>query len=398
MLDEIKNKVCSIKERMVDFRRKLHRNPELSGQEEKTAAFVEGVLKDNGILDVRKGVGGWGVTGVVRGGNDGPAIALRADMDALPIGEKTGKEYSSAVPGVMHACGHDVHTAVLLGTAITLAGLRERLSGNVKFIFQPSEETGNGGAKKMIEDGALDNPCPSAIVALHCYPDYEAGTAGHKSGVITASSDRFTIGIKGKSGHAAKPHQTVDAILAASLAVNAIHHIVSRRIDPTENAVISIGQINGGTAPNIISEYVEIKGTVRAFEESVRSKMAPLIEQTVKGITESCGASYDFHYEAGCPSVVNDGVIDGLIRRCSIDVLGEKNTFEITKPQMGAEDFSYFTRKIPGALFRLGTGNAKKGINHPLHSSRFDVDEEALAVGATLMSWIAVKYLSENTP
>ncbi|HLE08157.1 MAG TPA: amidohydrolase, partial [Thermodesulfobacteriota bacterium] len=145
MLDEIKNKVCSIKERMVDFRRKLHRNPELSGQEEKTAAFVEGVLKDNGVLDVRKGVGGWGVTGVVRGGNDGPAIALRADMDALPIGEKTGKEYSSAVPGVMHACGHDVHTAVLLGTAITLAGLRERLSGNVKFIFQPSEETGNGG-------------------------------------------------------------------------------------------------------------------------------------------------------------------------------------------------------------------------------------------------------------
>ncbi len=392
MLDEIRDKVASIRERVVKFRREIHRHPELSGREEKTSSFVAGVLEDNDI-EVKTGVGGYGVVGLLRGGVSVNTMALRADMDALPIQEQSGTGYSSEVPGVMHACGHDVHTAILMGTAIVLSRLRDRLPGNVKFIFQPSEESSVGGAKKMIEDGALEDPAPSAIAALHCYPELEVGRIGHRAGIMTASSDTLTIKIKGRSGHASRPHQAVDAIHVASMVINAVHHIVSRRTDPLHHAVISIGVIKGGTAPNIISDHVEMKGTVRTLDPVMRRKMPKIIEQTVKGITMGSGAEYEFRYSFGSPSVVNDKEMDELVRRCAVEVVGEENTIEMPDPLLGSEDFAYFAERIPGAFFRLGTSNREKGITYPLHNPKFDVDEDALSIGMTLMSLLTFRYL-----
>ncbi len=406
MLNEIKKKAESIHERVVKFRREIHRHPELSGHEEKTASFVAGVLEANDI-DVRTDVGGHGVIGLLKGQGEGgadspdgsgvPTFAIRADMDALPIHEMTEAAYSSAVPGVMHACGHDVHTSVLMGVAIVLGSLREKLPGNVKFIFQPSEESSIGGSKKMIADGALEDPRPSAIVALHCFPELQAGQVGHKAGVMTASSDRLTINIRGKSGHASRPHQSIDAILVASHVINAIHHIVSRRTDPLHKAVISIGTIKGGTVANIVADLVELDGTVRTVNPELREELPRMIEQTVKGITTAMDAEYDLHYSHGSPSVLNDANVDRLIADCATEALGSENVIKLEEAVLGAEDFAYFAEQVPGGFFRLGTSNREKGITQYLHNSGFNVDERAITVGITLLSWIAAKYLLEHS-
>jgi amidohydrolase len=239
MIEEIEEKVESVSKRIRKFRQEIHRNPELSGVEEKTSSFVAGVLEANDI-EVTRNVGGFGVVGLLRGGKKGKTIAFRADMDALPLQETGRSDYASCVPGVMHACGHDVHTAILMGAAVVLASMRERLKGNVKFIFQPSEERGSAGAKTMIRDGALKNPKPAMIAALHCFPENEVGEIAHRAGPMTALADRIKIVIKGRGGHASRPHQTVDAVLVASMVINAIHHIVSRRTNPLHQSVISI--------------------------------------------------------------------------------------------------------------------------------------------------------------
>lgn len=390
---EIDRAVESVAERLVKFRRELHANPELSGEEKNTAAFVAGVLEANDV-EIRRNVGGHGVVGVIRGGGgEGPTIALRADMDALPMEDVKDVEYKSAVKGAMHACGHDVHTAVQMGVAVVLSGLREKLPGNVKLIFQPSEERSVTGAKFMIEDGALDDPMPSAIAALHCFPELNCGTVGHKAGVMTASSDKFHIVVRGRSGHASRPHQTVDAVLLASLVINAIHHIVSRRTDPLHHAVISIGTIKGGTAPNIIADRVEMEGTVRTLDTEARTKIPALMEQTIKGVTEGMGGAYEIDYEYGTPSVINDARVDGFLADTAAEIVGTDNVVELAEPLMGAEDFAYFADRIPGTLFRLGTSNPEKGITSPLHSSKFDVDEDAIALGTRIMSWFAARYL-----
>jgi len=394
LLTDINEKVESIRERLVMFRREIHKNPELSGEEQATATFVAGVLGDNDI-EVTREVGGHGVVGLLRGGaGDGPTIALRADMDALPLHEQSGAEYASCVAGVMHACGHDVHTAVLMGVAVTLGSMRERLKGNVKFIFQPSEERTVTGALMMIEQGALEEPAVDAIVALHCFPEMESGTIAHKPGIMTASSDSFRIVVKGKSGHASRPHQAVDAVLLSSMVVNAVHHIVSRRTDPLHTAVISIGTICGGTAPNIISDRVEMEGTVRTLSPASRKKVHSLIEETIRGVTQSMGGDYELDYNFGTPPVINDAALDKHVASCATELLGEKNVIELEDPLMGAEDFAYFAERVPGVLFRLATGNRDKGIVSHLHSPTFDVDEDCLVVGTRLMSWMAAKFLN----
>jgi amidohydrolase len=395
MLNDILKGVESVRERVIGFRREMHRNPELSAEEVKTAALVAGVLDESGI-ELRRNVGGHGVVGLLRGGGDGPTIALRADMDALPISDAKGVGYASAVDGVMHACGHDVHTAVLMGTALVLAKLRAELNGNVKFIFQPSEERSATGALLMIEDGALKDPVPKAAVALHCFPEMEAGTVGHKHGVMTASSDRFTIVVKGKSGHASRPHQTVDAVLLGAIVINAIHHIVSRRTDPLHHAVISIGTIKGGYAPNVIADTVRMEGIVRTLDSGARKRVRSLIEETIKGVTHGMGGDYELEYHFGTASVVNDKKVDAFVAGCARDILGDRNVIEMDGPLMGAEDFSCFLEKVPGTLFRLGTGNRAKGITAHLHSADFDVDEEAIMVGVRLMSWVAARFLSAD--
>ncbi|MDH4227883.1 MAG: amidohydrolase [Deltaproteobacteria bacterium] len=395
MLAEIKKISAGIKDRVITFRREIHKNPELSGAENKTAAFVAGVLEGAG-LEVRTNVGGHGVVGVLRGGmnkGQGKVIALRADMDALPIQEVNTCGYASVVPGVMHACGHDAHTSILMGAAITLSKLKPTMKGDVVFIFQPSEETTEGGASEMIKEGALSNPVPTAIVALHCFPELEKGIIAHKSGVMTASSDRFTVVVKGKGGHASRPHQSVDAILVASMVVNALHHIVSRRMDPLHHAVISIGIIRGGSAANVIADRVELKGTVRTLDAALRKEMPTYIEDTIRGITMGAGATYELDYGFGSGSVVNDYTVDSLVKAAATDVVGPHNVILMPAPVMGSEDFSCFTEKIPGSLFRLGTSNKAKGIAASLHSSSFDIDEDSLEIGVSTMAWIAARYI-----
>jgi len=399
MIEEIRKRAREIEERVVKFRREIHSQPELSGKEEKTARFIAAVLEDNDI-EIETGVGGNGIVGIIRGGNTGgrnggkgsDVIAIRADMDALPIGERGNCSYASKVEGVMHACGHDVHSAILMGAAIVLGGLREKLTGDVKLIFQPEEEVIPGGALAMIEAGVLENPRPSAMVALHCCTELDAGFIGHKEGIVTASCDFIKISIFGTSGHSSRPHQTVDAILVAALVINAIHHIVSRRTDPLHHVAISLGTIKGGNAPNIIADNVEITGTVRVLSPELRAVMPELIEQTIKGITMSVGGTYDFQCNYGHPSVVNDGELNEVVRCSALDLFGKEHTINMKDPQMGAEDFAYYAEKVPAMLFRLGTGNKAKGVTSPLHSSCFDIDESALSVGVQMMSLIACKF------
>ena len=393
MLDGINKKVEEIKGKLIKFRREIHSSPELGGCEKNTAAFISGILEDNDIELIR-GVAGHGVVGLLRGSGE-KTIALRADMDALPMQDKKETEYSSRVSGVMHACGHDVHTAILIGSAIVLGSMRDRLKGNIKFIFQPAEESADGGACDMIKAGVLDGITPSAIVALHCYPELEVGRIAHKPGMMTAAADRIRIVVKGKSAHASRPHQSVDAVLVSSMVINAIHHIVSRQMDPLHAAVISIGTIRGGCAENIIADYVEMEGTVRTLDEEMREKMPEIIENTIRGVTDSVGAGYEFYYECWCPPVINDSSVDEMIKKSATDILGKENVVEMHQPMMGAEDFAFFTEKIPGALFRLGTSNREKGLVAPLHNSRFDVDEESIVIGTKLMSWIAARYVND---
>lgn len=395
MKHDVVKKAASIKKELIAWRRHIHKNPELSGMEKNTSAFVAKVLRQSGI-SVKTGIGGYGVVGLLKGKTKGPVIALRADMDALPVHEKNNVSYCSSIPGVMHACGHDVHIAVLLGAAGILSTFKDKLFGSVKFIFQPSEEKSPGGAEDMIKDGALMSPRPSAIVALHCFPEYPVGKAGIRYGVMTASADSFTVVIKGKGGHAARPHQAIDAIATASLAINAIHEIVGRKIDPTENAVISIGKITGGAARNVVADRVEFEGTIRTIDANLRKKIPSLIERTLRGVTYASKASYEFCYEKGCPSVINDKKLTDMVRRSAIEILGEKNVVIMEKAVMGAEDFSLFAEEVPGTLFRLGTGNAKKGAASCLHSSTFDVDEGCLTIGASLMAGMVVDFLSKG--
>ena len=390
MLNKIIKATDEIECRLIKFRRDLHQNPELSGQEEKTAAFVAAILEDNEI-EVQKNVGGHGLVARLKGSGDGPTVALRADMDALPIQDGKKAEYASTVAGVMHACGHDAHTAILLGTAIVLGRLRQSLKGEVLFFFQPAEESIRG-AERMIADGALDRPQPSAIAALHCLPELEAGKIGHRPGIITSAADRVAITIKGKSGHASKPQQTVDAVLVSSMVVNALHHIVSRRTDPLQPSVISIGTISGGTAENIIADRVEMTGTVRTLDSKLRERMPAMIENVLKGITASMDAEYELDYTFECPSVLNNKAVDDSIRQCAADILGSDNVIRLAEPMMGSEDFALFTEKIPGTLFRLGTKKPGQHKTTPLHSTTFDIDESAIAIGTKILAWWAASF------
>ena len=396
---DLSKRICELAEEikgtLIKYRRKIHSHPELSGCEEETATYVAAVLEANGI-DVRRNVGGHGVVGLIKGKGNGKTIAIRADMDALPLQDAKETDYASEVEGVMHSCGHDVHTAILLGVATVMSRLKEELDGSVKLIFQPSEEQAVGGAGAMIEDGALENPVPSAILALHVMPELPVGTIGCRSGVMTASSDRVDITIHGRSGHAARPHQTIDAILVSSHVISALQHIISRRIDPLHPAVITIGTISGGTVANIVADTVEMTGTVRSLNSAIRDQLPDLIEQVVKGITESMGAGYDFTFTRGNPSVVNDETLTSLVMGAGRDILGSDKVIDLAEPTMGGEDFSLFAEKVPGTFIRLGVGNNEKGIVHPLHHILFDIDEDALPIGVKVMAWSALRYLANG--
>jgi amidohydrolase len=390
-IGEVRQKADAIADEIIELRRQLHKHPELSNREVQTSALVKKSLAPLG-LEIQAGLAGTGLTGILRGSQPGDTIAIRADMDGLPIQEARETAYRSEVPGVMHACGHDFHMAAVVGAAKVLAAFRNGLSGNVKFIFQPSEEKVSG-AERMIASGILKNPDVSAIIGLHVFPLLPTGMIGIKHGIMMASSDLFSIHIYGKSGHAAKPHLAVDAILIAALVVNAIHLIVSNRVDPVHPAVISIGVIRGGAAENVICDHVELRGTIRATSNEIRNEIIRKIESKVRGITESMDGRYRFHCENGSPPLDNNRELTRLVAQSAASILGPDRVEVLSEPSMGGEDFSLYIEQVPGTFFRIGTGNPAKDTCHYLHSNLFDVDESALSDAVKVLSWSVIRYL-----
>lgn len=396
-MNRIKEKLFTIIEAMnnkiINIRHDLHEHPELSGQEEHTKYLVKGILEASGYT-IKESEKHFGVIADLTTDKSAKTVAIRADMDALPIEEQTGKPYTSKVKGIMHACGHDSHTAIALGTAIAMAEIKDELPGNIRFIFQPSEESKEGGSVEMIQDGALHGV--SAIFGLHAYPYLNAGQIGYKYGVMLASADVFTIEVFGKAAHGARPHEGVDAILVTSMIVNSLNHIVSRRIDPLHPAVISLGTIDGGTAANIICDHVLLKGTVRTINETVRKSIPVMMESSIDGICTSMGANYKFDYQFGQPELINDDKMVDIIIGEAKKIIGDEQCIDLKDPVMGGEDFSEYLQIVPGAFFRLGTCSEEKQTCAPQHNSRFDVDDDALQIGMKIMGASALQAMSKE--
>ena len=393
--DEVLKLSEDIKGEVIKWRRHIHMYPELSGREFNTSEFVADKLKEFGVDEVLENfAGSTAVIGLIKGKKEGPTVALRADMDALPTEEKTGKPYASKIKGVMHSCGHDAHTAMLLGTAKVLCQLREKVHGNVKLIFQPCEERHDcKGAKWLVENGVLENPKVSAIFGLHVFPDLPTGYVGTKPGPFLASSDVFRVKIKGRSTHASRPHQGIDPVLISAQAVTSLHHVVSRYVDPLEPAVLTIGKIEGGFAENVIPDEVRFEGTVRALSNEVRENLPKLINRTLKGVAEAYGGNYEFEFEEGTPPLINDEKVTLFAIGKMRELLGEERVIILDRPTMGGEDFSVYLQYVPGTFIRLGIRNEEKGTVYPLHNSRFDVDEDALPVGVAVESYLALQWL-----
>jgi amidohydrolase len=378
-------------------RRFLHMNPELRNREFETAKLIASRLLSSG-LEVKSGVAGTGVTGLLRGADQGLTIGLRAEMDALPIQELTDLSFKSLNPGIMHASGHDIHVAIALGTAQVMSTLKEKISGNIKFIFQPAEEGASlgksGGAKAMIQEGVLENPPVQAIFGFHVWPE-NIGQVYFSPGPIMASSDEFQIVIEGKSSLAARPHEGIDAIALASQVIVSLQSIAGRSVDPTDPVVVTIGKIAGGTRANVIAERVTIDGTIRTLSEVNRKKIPRLIEDIVRGATQSFGASYLFHYQKGAPPLYNHPDLASILAPTLSQALGEGNVYHI-KPQMVSEDFSYFSQKIPGFYFFLGVKSPEKPSIAPLNSPYFSPDERCISLGIKIMCHLLIDGLEHQ--
>lgn len=385
---------------LVETRRDFHRHPELSNQEERTARVVAERLRKLG-LEVRTGVAKHGVVAVLKGGKAGPVVAYRADMDALPIAEVHDVPYKSKNSGVMHACGHDAHTAIGLGIAEVLAGMKGEIHGTVKFIFQPAEEGApgdeEGGASLMIKEGALENPKPEAIFGLHCAPALPVGTMALKAGPMLASVDTWVLTVKGKMSHGGMaPHLGIDAVLVSAECIEALQTIRSRRIDPMQPVVISVGTIHGGVRDNIIADEVRMEGTLRTLDPGVRSRAKALMAEILNGVTAAHGARCElrFRENSAYPPTINDAALVEATLPTLKRVLGKDSVAAETV--MGAEDFSFYQERIPGAYFWLGVSNARKGIIGGVHSPDFDIDEDCLVVGVKTMSGVLLDFLERG--
>lgn len=368
----------------IDIRRHLHANPELSYQEHATSAFLQQKLQAYGIPFTVKAT--TGVVGLIEGRNpQSRVIALRGDMDALPIREENNVPYRSQNEGVMHACGHDVHTTCLLGAAKILNELKEEWEGTVKLIFQPGEEKNPGGASILIKEGVLENPKPQGIFGLHVHPGLDVGHLSFRKGRVMASADEIYITIRSKGGHAAAPHLTADTILIASQLIVSLQQIISRNNNPLSPSVLSICSFQGGHTTNVIPSEVKLMGTFRAMDETWRFKAHELIRKQTVGLVEAMGAEVDLHIDIGYPTVDNDPELTEKGWSLAKTYMGEGNVEE-TEMRMGAEDFGYYTQAIPGCFFRLGVRNEEKGIIHNVHTPRFDVDERAIETGMGMMA------------
>lgn len=381
--------VEEVKEQVVKWRRYLHQHPELSFQEEKTAQFVYDTLRSFDGLVVSRPTRN-SVMARLIGNQPGRVVAIRADMDALPIEEETDLPFKSQNPGVMHACGHDGHTAMLLATAKVLSRWKDRLKGEVRFLFQHAEEVYPGGAEEMVKAGVMEGV--DLVIGTHLWSLLETGKVGIVYGPMMAAPDTFWITVIGKGGHAALPHQTVDSIAVAAQVVTNLQHIVSRNIDPTEPAVISVAKFVGGTTHNVIPGSVEICGTVRTFDPALRERIPKLMERVVKGITDAHGASYEFKYEYGYRPVINHEEVTRLVEETVREVMGEE-AVERMRPIPVGEDFSAFQQAAPGSFFFVGAGNEAKGIIYPHHHPRFTIDEDALPIGVKLFVRFVTRLL-----
>lgn len=375
---------------MVERRRYLHRHPELSYKEKETSAFIADILRQAGA-EVTAEVGGHGVVAVIKGSLPGPVVALRADMDALPIQDEKDCEYKSEVPGVMHACGHDGHTATLLGIAEYFCGRRDQLAGEVRLLFQPAEEVCPGGAVAMIAAGALDGV--DVIYGVHLWTPVPVGTAVSTDGPLMASTDEFFVEITGRGGHGGMPHKAVDTVVAGSALVMALQSIVSRSVNPLDPAVITIGSFQAGTIQNVIAERCRLMGTVRCFDQETRGLIHERIEAVVQHTALSYGAEAKLEYVPGYPTLINDKTETERFFKVASQTGVIKP--EVTRPIMPAEDFSYYLQKVPGCFVLVGAGNPLKGADYPHHHPKFDIDEEAMGHAAELLISLTEDYIKE---
>jgi hippurate hydrolase len=384
LIEKIKELSRKYAAEFIDIRHHLHAHPELSYQEFETSKLVQQKLKQFGIaFDVKATTG---VVGLIQGKNpDKRIIALRADMDALPIREENDVPYRSVNNGVMHACGHDVHTTCLLGAARILNELKEEWEGTVKLIFQPGEEKNPGGASILIKEGVLEDPKPQAILAMHVHPGLDTGKLSFRSGKVMASADELYITIKGKGGHAASPHMTIDPILIASHLIIALQQIVSRNNNPFNPSVLSITSFQGGTTTNVIPNEVKLMGTFRAMDEKWRSQAHDIITKRAKELVHSMGGEIDIHIDKGYPTVYNNEQLNELARQKAIEYAGAQNVEE-TELRMGAEDFGFYAQQIPACFYRVGVMNKEKGITSGVHTPTFNIDETAIETGIGIMA------------
>lgn len=390
MLNQIKTLAETLAPRLIEIRRHIHAHPELSGQEYQTAAYIAGVLSSCG-LHVEEAVGKTGVVGELEGqGQDDRRLAIRTDMDALPIDECTNLDFASRKPGVMHACGHDIHSTLGLGTAMILSQLQEYLPGNVRFLFQPAEEIAQG-AGWMVRDGAMRDV--SNILGVHVFPSIPAQSIGIRYGALTAAADDLEIFVQGESGHGARPHEATDAIWIAAQIITTLQQAISRTQNPLRPIVLTFGQINGGRAPNVIADQVRLAGTVRSLHPETHENLPQWIEGIVASICGAYGAKYEVNYQRVVPSVQNDGLMTQLVEEAAKEAWGSDRVQRILEPSLGAEDFSLYLEHAPGSMFRLGVGMPGK-TNYPLHHPAFEADEGAIVTGVVTLAYAAFKYFA----
>ncbi len=380
---------------VVADRRYLHQHPELGFQEENTARLVAERLRALNLDEVRTGIAKTGVMGVLHGGKgSGKCVLLRADMDALPITEENDVPYKSENDGSMHACGHDAHTAMLLGAARVLASRRDEFAGTIKFIFQPSEEANGGGAKPMIAEGVMENPHVDASFGIHVGSNLPAGVVAVKSGAVNAATDGARVTIRGLGGHAARPQMAIDPVVIGAHCIIALQTLISREVDPFSPVVLTVGSLHGGTVSNVIPEEAYFLATIRTTTEKTRVLMAERIPQVVRGIAETFRATADVQYTFGYPPLVNDAAGAALVREVAIDLVGPERVWN-AEAGMGGEDMSFFLLEAPGAFYRLGVRNEAAGKTFGHHHPRFDVDEDALATGVAMHAAVALRYLAQ---
>lgn len=400
MLSKIQSLTDEVFPEVVRIRRALHKHPELAFKEHQTASALAAELEKL-PLEVETGVAQTGIVATLKGAKPGPTLALRADMDALPIQEENDLPFASTNPGVMHACGHDAHSASLLGSALILSQLRDRLAGSIRFLFQPSEERLPGGAKIMMEEGALQprngTSGPKAIFGQHVMPELPAGHLGVRSGMYMASADEIHVTIHGEGGHGAMPHSlNTDPVVVASHVVVALQSIISRYCPPDVPSVLTIGKVSAPGATNVIPAKAHLEGTFRAMNEEWRFKAHQLIRRTIEHTVQAHGATCEIDIPVGYPALYNDPALNSFVREAAVDFVGEKRTVDLDR-WYASEDFAFYLQDLPGVFYRLGVGNKKAGITHDLHTSKFNIDEESLRTGAGFLAYLSWRYLNKNS-